>query len=192
MVVQGLWHDDPSLLQIPHVDGDTLSRAAAAGATLETAFDVLDLEDDVRDTILALGPAEMADVADWCNDFPNVELQYAVDDADGVVAGEPVSLTVTLERDVDDDMTDIGRVRAARFPGLKKEGWWLVVADVKNNALLSIKRVSLLQTAKVSLDFVAPESPGNVDLTLYFVCDSYLGCDQEYEFALAVQPGTDE
>ena len=191
MVVQGLWHDDAALLQIPHVDGDTLARAAAAGATLETAFDVLDLEDDVRDKILALGPAEMADVADWCNDFPNVELQYAVDDADGVVAGEPVSLTVTLERDVDDDMTDIGRVRAARFPGLKKEGWWLVVADVKNNALLSIKRVSLLQTAKVSLDFVAPEAPGTADLTLYFVCDSYLGCDQEYEFALAVQPGTD-
>ncbi|KAH8056972.1 hypothetical protein JL722_7195 [Aureococcus anophagefferens] len=191
MVVQGLWHDDASLLQIPHVDGDTLARAAAAGATLETAFDVLDLEDDVRDKILALGPAEMADVAEWCNDFPNVELQYAVD-ADGVVAGEPVSLTVTLERDVDDDMTDIGRVRAARFPGLKKEGWWLVVADVKNNALLSIKRVSLLQTAKVSLDFVAPETPGNADLTLYFVCDSDLGCDQEYEFALAVQPGTDE
>ncbi|KAH8081708.1 hypothetical protein JL720_8831 [Aureococcus anophagefferens] len=187
MVVQGLWHDDPSLLQIPHVDGDTLSRAAAAGATLETAFDVLDLEDDVRDKILALGPAEMADVAEWCNDFPNVELQYAVDDADGVVAGEPVSLTVTLERDVDDDMTDIGRVRAARFPGLKKEGWWLVVADVKNNALLSIKRVSLLQTAKVSLDFVAPETPGNADLTLYFVCDSASAATRAS--SLAVQPG---
>ena len=28
--------------------------------------------------------------------------------------------------------------------------------------------------------FIAPSEPGNYELTLIFVCDSYLGCD-EYE-----------
>jgi len=89
-------------------------------------------------------------------------------------------------------MVDIGRVRSSVFPGAKKEGWWLVVADVKKNALLSIKRVSLAKTANVRLDFVAPPDVGTANLTLYFICDSYLGCDQEYDFALDVKPATEE
>ena len=35
---------------------------------------------------------------------------------------------------------------------------------------------------------VAPPEEGTKNLTLYFICDSYLGCDQEYEFALDVKP----
>ena len=32
---------------------------------------------------------------------------------------------------------------------------------------------------------------GKHELTLYFMCDSYLGCDQEYEFTIDVQPDAD-
>jgi len=192
MVVQGLWHDDPALLQIPHVDADTLARAEEKGARLETVFDILELEDDVRDAVLALDPARTADVAQFCNDFPNVELSYEVLDADAVEAGESVAIQVKLEREVDEDMEEVGRVRAARFPGSKKEGWWLVVADVAANSLLSIKRVSLAAAATVRLDLVAPAEVGQAKLTLYFVCDSYLGCDQEYEFTLDVKPASME
>ena len=141
MVVQGLWHDDPPPLQVPHVDAATLARAAARGARLDQVFDVAALDDDVRDAVLALDPARTADVANFCNDYPNVELRYSVLDADAVVAGEPVALSVTLEREVDDDMQDVGLVRAPRFPARKREGWWLVVADVAKNALLPQARL---------------------------------------------------
>ena len=159
---------------------------------METVFDILELEDDVRDAVLALDPARTADVAQFCNDFPNVELSYEVLDAGAVEAGEPVAISVKLEREVDEDMEEVGRVRAARFPGSKKEGWWLVVADVAANSLLSIKRVSLAASATVRLDLVAPAEVGPASLTLYFVCDSYLGCDQEYEFTLDVKPAAME
>jgi pre-mRNA-splicing helicase BRR2 len=33
--------------------------------------------------------------------------------------------------------------------------------------------------------------PGDYNLVLYVMCDSYLGCDQEYEFNLTVVPGED-
>lgn len=43
----------------------------------------------------------------------------------------------------------------------REEGWWLVIGDPKNNSLLSIKRLTLQQKAKVKLDFVAP-NPGKL------------------------------
>jgi pre-mRNA-splicing helicase BRR2 len=64
-----------------------------------------------------------------------------------------------------------------------------VVGDAKANTLLAIKRVALQRKTRVKLDFVAPPAVGTHHLTLYFMCDSYLGCDQEYEFDLDVTQG---
>lgn len=66
---------------------------------------------------------------------------------------------------------------------------WLVVGDAKANSLLAIKRVHLGKASKVKLDFTAPSAPGTHNLTLYFMCDSWLGCDQEYEVELQVTGG---
>lgn len=52
--------------------------------------------------------------------------------------------------------------------------------------LISIKRLTLQQKAKVKLDFIAPSSPGNYSYTLFFMCDTYMGCDQEYPFKINV------
>lgn len=43
--------------------------------------------------------------------------------------------------------------------------------------------------ARVKLDFVAPSTPGLANLTLYFMCDSYMGCDQEFNIDINVLPG---
>lgn len=61
----------------------------------------------------------------------------------------------------------------------------MVIGDPKSNSLLSIKRLTLQQKAEVKLDFVAP-SPGHYEYTLYYMSDSYMGCDQEYKFAIDV------
>jgi pre-mRNA-splicing helicase BRR2 len=39
---------------------------------------------------------------------------------------------------------------------------------------------------KVKLEFTAPEDRGDYNLVLYLMCDSYVGCDQEYEFNISV------
>ena len=195
MVLQGLWIDENALLQIPFVDAGTLARVkteeAAQDLQIDGVFDILALDDDVRDRILAIpDPARLGQVAAFCNDYPNIELAFHLAETQ-VQPGEPAALVVKLDREVDDDMADIGRVRAPRFPAPKKEAWWLVVADVSNNTLLSIKRLSLMQHSNITLDFAAPTDPGDHDLTLFFMCDSYLGCDQEYSFALSVLPSED-
>ena len=50
--------------------------------------------------------------------------------------------------------------------------------DPSRNQLLAIKRVSLQRKCKVKLDIIAPSELGEKKYTLYFMYDSYLGCDQ--------------
>lgn len=61
-----------------------------------------------------------------------------------------------------------------------------MIGDTKTNTLISIKRISLQKKAKVKLDFEAPAS-GRYNYMLYFMCDCYMGCDQEYKFELNVR-----
>jgi pre-mRNA-splicing helicase BRR2 len=89
---------------------------------------------------------------------------------------------VQLERE--DEVT--GPVMAPFFPQKREEGWWVVIGDPKANSLISIKRLTLQQKAKVKLDFTAP-SAGDHTYTLYFMSDSYMGCDQEYKFNVRVE-----
>ncbi|GFY86340.1 U5 small nuclear ribonucleoprotein helicase [Actinidia rufa] len=102
----------------------------------------------------------------FCNRYPNIDLTYDVVEGDSLRAGEDVSL--------------------------QEEGWWLVVGDIKSNQLLAIKRVSLQRKAKVKLDFAAPGESGKKSYTLYFMCDSYLGCDQEYIFTVDIKQALED
>lgn len=67
----------------------------------------------------------------------------------------------------------------------REEGWWVVIGDPKSNHLISIKRLTLQQKAKVKLDFTAP-APGRHSYVLFFMSDAYMGCDQEYKFNVDV------
>lgn len=96
-----------------------------------------------------------------------------------------------------------------------------MIGDPKSNSLLSIKRLTLQQKAKVKLDFIAPSPgkiipyakqlrafynilyftyfniifvviiPGEHHYTLYYMSDAYMGCDQEYKFSINVRGGRD-
>lgn len=106
-------------------------------------------------------------------------------DALGLRAGRPVVVEVSLERE--DEAAS--PVIAPLFPQKREEGWWVVVGEPKSNTLLSIKRVSLARAARLRLDFVC--GAGAHSYTLYFMCDAYLGADQEYRFSVHAAPASD-
>jgi len=55
--------------------------------------------------------------------------------------------------------------------------------------LIYIKRLTLQKKkTTVNLDFAASEV-GTCKYVLYFMCDVYMGCDQEYSFTIDVLPG---
>ncbi|CAM9119339.1 unnamed protein product [Ectocarpus fasciculatus] len=197
MIVQGLWDKDSVLLQLPHTDKPTIERFAAHSPPVETIFDVLELEDDDRESLLQLSPEKMSDVAVFCNSYPNIDVAYTVSCGDAeVVTGESIVLSAVLRRDADADDEDeeevtYGQVVCPRYPASKGEGWWLVVGDSNTNSLLSIKRFTLNKEAKIKLEFSAPEDPGDYNFTLCLMSDSYMGCDQEYEINVTVVPEDD-
>uniref|UniRef100_A0A8U8BY90 Activating signal cointegrator 1 complex subunit 3 n=1 Tax=Geospiza parvula TaxID=87175 RepID=A0A8U8BY90_GEOPR len=177
MVTQAMWSKDSYLKQLPHFTSEHIKRCTDKG--VESVFDIMEMEDEERTALLQLPEAQIADVARFCNRYPNIELSYEVGDRDSIRSGGPVVVLVQLERE--EEVT--GPVIA---PPKREEGWWVVIGDSKSNSLISIKRLTLQQKAKVKLDFVAPAA-GTQHYTLFFMSDAYMGCDQEYKFSVDVK-----
>ena len=72
----------------------------------------MEMEDEDRNGLLKLSEAEMADVARFCNRYPNIEMAYEIQDKEDISSGSAVNVLVTLERE--DDVT--GPVIAPFFP----------------------------------------------------------------------------
>lgn len=187
MATQGMWDKDSVLLQLPHVDKECAQRCVDAG--VESIYDIVDLESETRAQLLRMSDAQMSDLAVACNRYPNVEVTYAVVDRESIETGDTVQIVVQLEREMGDEDGVVGPVIAPRYPKRKEESWWLVVGDAGKGTLAAIKRVTLGRRQKVTLEFTAPEEAGAVEYTLFFMCDSYLGCDQEYTVELDVKQG---
>ena len=186
MVTQGMWERDSMLLQLPHFTKDSAKRCQEnPGKSIETVFDLVEMEDDERRELLQMSDSQLLDIARFCNRFPNIDMTYEILDSENLRAGDDVMLQVTLERDLE-GRTEVGPVEAPRYPKAREEGWWLVVGDTRSNQLLAIKRVALQRKSKVKLEFAAPAEAGKKTYTLYFMCDSYLGCDQEYSFSVDI------
>jgi len=193
MVVQGLWSKDNVLLQIPHCTNEIIKRCEAyeGEEPIESIFDILSIEDDARNDIFRLSNDKMADVAAFCNNYPSIDVTFKVEDQNDITAGDPVRIHVQLEREVDEEDLEemdatLGLVSAPLFPKEKREGWWVVIGDLSSNTLLSLKRLNLQHKQKVTLEFLAPEEPGDHNMTLFCISDSYLGCDQEFSLPLSV------
>uniref|UniRef100_A0A1A8I724 U5 small nuclear ribonucleoprotein 200 kDa helicase n=1 Tax=Nothobranchius kuhntae TaxID=321403 RepID=A0A1A8I724_NOTKU len=185
MVTQAMWSKDSYLKQLPHFTSEHIKRCTDKG--VDSIFDIMEMEDEDRSGLLQLSDNQMADVARFCNRYPNIELSYEVAERDNVKSGSSVLVQVQLERE--EEVT--GPVIAPLFPQKREEGWWVVIGDPKSNSLISIKRLTLQQKAKVKLDFVAP-AVGVHHYTLYFMSDAYMGCDQEYKFSVDVKEADSE
>lgn len=188
MSVQAIWDRDSPLKQIPYFTNDIIKRCEDKG--VESVFDIMELEDDVRNDCLRLDQLKMREVARFVNRYPNIEVGFDVADKDAVTAGSIVNVKVQLEREADED-DEIGPVIAPFYPKKKDEGWWIIVGDPETKTLLAIKRVTLHHKLTVKLDFVAPKA-GHHNLNLYLMSDSYSGCDQELEMELNVGEGEEE
>lgn len=55
-----------------------------AAQGVESIFDIMEMEDEDRSALLQLSDVQMADVARFCNRYPNIELSYEVADKDSI------------------------------------------------------------------------------------------------------------
>jgi pre-mRNA-splicing helicase BRR2 len=216
MVAQGMWDRDSPLLQLPHVGRNAASALGDAG--VGGVFDLADMEPAELDALLAekaglAAEEERRDVARVCARYPDVSVttELLVPAGGKVARGGGGALSVALARDnapaaIDPSTGALTPAHAPRFPGRRDEGWWLVLGDTKANRLYAVKRVALAGKAKAKLAFEVPgdlvleggggggggqRGGGKLRLTLFLMCDSWVGCDQEFEVDVEVADGGD-
>jgi len=185
MIVQAMWVDDSPLLQLPHFDDELIRKCKKAG--IEDINDLLNMDDDDRVKLLNMSEKQLEDVADVCNKYPNVNMEYQILDEE-IFSGETAEIEVSLQRE-DEDYIDL--VYAPYFPKEKEEFVWVVLGDYNKNKLYALKRFRLPASYKVKLNFIAPEE-GEHELYLCIYSDSWIGCDQLKKFKINVKPGQEE
>ncbi|XXG59104.1 hypothetical protein AAC387_Pa04g1243 [Persea americana] len=73
MVTQGMWECDSMLLQLPHFTKELAKKCKEnPGKSIETIFDLVEMEDDDRQALLQMPDAQLLDIAHFCNCFPNI------------------------------------------------------------------------------------------------------------------------
>lgn len=169
MCIQAIWDKDSVLKQIPHFTPDIIDRLA--GHKIDQVPDLMEMEDDVRNECLQLEKPDMRDVIQFVNRYPSIEVELKLQESK-VAQGESATLSISLERDGDED-EEVGPVIAPFFPGRKEEGWWLVVGEPETKTLLAVKRITLQQSQTVQLDFAVPDTKlGPMECKVYLMVTS--------------------
>lgn len=196
MIVQAMWDKDSVLLQLPHFTRELCEKCEREGG-VETIFDLINMDDDKRSELLKeLSDEEMTEVAKALNRYPNIEVSYEVQDSSEITTGSTVVVVVSLdveEQDEEEESTGPNGVYAPYFPQKhpKVEEWWVLIGDVEQNEIKTTRRMPVTKSASIKLHFTAPSSAGEYNYKLYFMCDSYVGCDQDLDVKINVLPGDD-
>lgn len=218
MVVQAMWDRDSPLKQIPHFNAEVIKAANEFGYVLpsgQSSTANMAFPHSVRDIFgfmeamdpsenpdynalvkrLGLTQSQLAQAAQFTNTkYPDITLEYELEDPESITAGSPAYIKINIEREGADD--DEGgevdtTVHAPFYPVKKIENWWLVVGDESTKTLLAIKRVTITRKLTLRLEYTVP-TPGQHDLKLYLMSDSYVGVDQDPSFTVNVAEGMEE
>uniref|UniRef100_A0A3B4B8F4 Uncharacterized protein n=1 Tax=Periophthalmus magnuspinnatus TaxID=409849 RepID=A0A3B4B8F4_9GOBI len=119
----------------------------------------MEMEDDERTALLQLTDAQMADVARFCNRYPNIELSYEVAEKDNIKSGSPVLVQVQLERE--EEVT--GPVIAPLFPQVSDGGWLSEIPSLTQRSASFDAYMGCDQEYKFSVDVKEADSEGESD-----------------------------
>lgn len=196
-MVQARWWHSPTLLQLPHITEQHLPALGAAGithighlvngslATLDKFRRALQLNPNC-----ALQPEHVAELVDAAKRLPLIDVHAEVkrkvpsgvdedDDDDDETYEVKVELTRLSE------MTKF--VVAPKFAKQKDEQYWLVLGHEPSGELVALKRINRLfrrTTANLVFDWDDELWNRNDKLTLFVICDSYIGLDQQYHLKM--------
>lgn len=197
MVVQAMWDRDSPLKQIPHFEDDKIEVCSKFGIKDVIEFqDAMDPDENPNHGKLMEGLGfsnkQLADAAHFVNErYPNVELEFELEDPENVASGTPSYLNVSITRQLEEDEEPNLSVHAPFYPAEKTENWWLVVGEEKTRTLIAIKRVTIAKALQTKLEIVLP-TPGKHELTLFLMSDSYVGVDQAPTFEVDAAEGMEE
>ena len=187
-IVQAMWVTQSPLLQLPFIDTETVSQLKHI-AKVEDIVDFMNMDDALRQKILKISQSQMTSIAEVCNRYPNIEMEFEVDQ-ERFEDGATVEFQITIKRPDIEEQEELEvfskPVCAQYYPGSKEEQWWVIIGRPKLNKIYAIKKISNFKAVSqlnMKMNFVAkrelPEDTKMIEFKVYLICDSYIGCDQE-------------
>lgn len=180
-IMQARWHDDNSLMQLPHINN------AEAAHRIEKKFQLTGIQNLVKlfgkqkkqvSACLAqeFGDALSKDMVYALSRMPNISVtsQFCTQ--------EKQFIEISVVRDKACSIKGVPKSFSPCFPKVKEESWWCAIVD--GDKLIALKRFSFGSKAefKIHLD----QSPPLMALLhasrlpdVHLICDSYIGFDKQ-------------
>mmetsp|Transcript_14174 Transcript_14174/g.20947 ORF Transcript_14174/g.20947 Transcript_14174/m.20947 type:complete len:626 (+) Transcript_14174:156-2033(+) len=202
-LVQGLWTKTNNLMQLPHVTNFEVKSIAAGkdapkslSAFLARESKAMEqaeggqVEEDgkplvpIKSCFAKMSEEKQRDIRAAIKAIPQVTMNVMtfVEDEEEIAEGDMVTIKVTITRNNLKEGEKCPPVYAPHFPSAREEGWWVLLASMRNKQVLSYGHV--ISTGKVTtkeIKLLAPSQPTTVQLDLFFKSDSYIGLDQKLE-----------
>lgn len=180
MLIQAVWDIDIPLKQVPFFTNDILDKCK--DLKVETVYDIMALNDDDRETIMTMDEQKLVKLANFINNYPNIEMDYTLDNK-SFKSNQSIVAHITLRKD---DEPETLSVTSECYPYEKTEKWWIVVGDSSKRELYAIKKATLsAETQQYDIPFELTEV-GKHDITIWCVCDSYQDADKEVSFSVNI------
>lgn len=179
-ISQGRWHDDNSLMQLPHINTSEIARRIEKKLRLRGIRDLVKQYNKQKKSVSIAMSQELGDVH-------SRETLYAlsrmpcVSISSTFCTQEKQFIEIAVERIGKREKKGVPKAFTPCFPKLKEESWWCAVVDV--DKVIALKRFSFgsKTTFKIHLD----ESPDLIRLLhaermpeVHIICDSYIGLDE--------------
>lgn len=198
-LVQARWWDQSTLLQLPHITDDMLPVIEEYCDGVTQISQILNSPSEkiqmfqkfLSNPIFEFTPQQVSEVIKKMQAMPRFSIKYSVkkasssspptevEDEESCVSFE---ISVTLER----LSTPPKAVVAPFFSKVKDEQYWVAVGHEKSGELVALKRVNRLHkittvTLKVEWDNEWVEmQEDTAKLTVFLICDSYIGLDHQH------------
>lgn len=173
MVMQGLWFDqDSSLQMLSCMNEDLLQSLRKRG--ISTVQQLLDLPGATLQAMIGNFPASRF-FQDLQN-FPCIRMKLKVEKKD-IDGRKYLALKIKLEKT--NRKQNRSRAFTPRFPKLKDEAWWLVLGNTSTFALYALKRVSFSDHLVTHMELPSPLTSVQ-GMKLMLVSDCYVGFEQEH------------
>jgi len=181
MVTQARFLDDSQLSDLPFMD-ERCERLLADHGIVYLPQLITAAPNDVRRWLgRAMDNRQLGELQGVLRSLPSVQMDVA-EPKGKLGAGEEAEIAISLRA------TNPASRRSAyapRFPKAKMAGWWLAMGI--EDELLALKRVHLDRgSTTTTLQYLAPEDPGEYEFDVYLISDSYIGLDQRHTVRIIV------
>lgn len=190
-VIQGMWEFQSELLQLPHMDEDTITKIMKKmkKKTLKLK-EYIELNKEERAAHEVLSAEQMGEVEKVIECLPRIKLipVLVTEGSDDIVVNDVVTVKVKVIREELGEHEKAPPVCSRTHPYMQVQKYFVFLTDSKDtNIFAQLRFKDIDQTQEQELKFQAPPTMiGNCLMHVHCFGDSYIGLDVQEELKFTV------